>query len=72
MKFNTKPKCIYIKNIYIQPTKYQKISNSTNVFMENKNSDYNVNNQSSQKNFYHIPKTSIKTFYQNIYPQKKK
>ena len=71
MKFNTKPKCIYIKNIYIQPTKYQKISNSTNVFMENKNSDYNVNNQSSQKNFYHIPKTSIKTFYQNIYPQKK-
>ena len=71
MKFNTKPKCIYIKNIYIQPTKYQKFNNSANVFMENKKlvSDYNANNQTTNNITKQIPKTSIKTYYQNIYPK---
>ena len=73
MKFNTKPKCIYIKNIYIQPTKYQKISNSANVFMENKKlNDINDNNPTSKKNSNQITKASIKPFYQNhnIFQQK--
>jgi hypothetical protein len=73
MKFNTKPKCIYIKNIYIQPTKYQKIGNSANVFMENKKlNDFNDNNnnQISKKNSNQITKASIKTLYHNIFPQK--
>ena len=71
MKFNTKPKCIYIKNIYIQPTKYQKFNNSANVLMENKKlvSDYNANNQTTNNISKQMPKTSIKTYYQNIYPK---
>ena len=72
MKVNTKPKCIYIKNIYIQPSKNTKLNNSLNFFSKNKNliPDYNDNN----KGLNYIPKqtnkTSIKSFYQNIYPQK--
>ena len=73
--FNTKPKYIYIKNIYIQPTKNQKLSNSTNFLCSNKKiySDYNAYiNNNKDLNIYQnqINKTAIKSFYQNIYPQK--
>ena len=41
-EFNPKKKCIYIKNIYIQPSKNQKLLSATNSFIENKKiiSDY--------------------------------
>ena len=74
MKFNTKPKCIYIKNIYMQPSKNHKLNNSTNYLSKNaKNiSDYNVNNKGLNNIQKQINKTSIKSFYQNIYPKKEK
>jgi len=71
-EFNPKKKCIYIKNIYIQPTKNQKLLSATNSFIENKKiiSDYNVNNQPlnlypKQKN-----KNILKSFYKNVNPPK--
>ena len=71
-EFNPKKKCIYIKNIYIQPSKNQKLLSSTNSFIENKKiiSDYNVNNQ--PLNFYSKQKNKniLKSFYKNINPQK--
>ena len=74
MKVNTKPKCIYIKNIYIQPTKNTKLNNSLNFFGKNKNpiSNYNDNNKGLNYIPKQINKTSIKSFYQNIYPQKER
>ena len=71
-EFNPKKKCIYIKNIYIQPTKNQKLLSATNSFVENKKiiSDYNVNNQ--PLNFYPKQKNKniLKSFYKNVNPQK--
>ena len=74
MKVNTKPKCIYIKNIYIQPSKNTKLNNSLNFFSKNKN--FVPENNDNNKGINYIPKqmnkTSIKSFYQNIYPQKER
>ena len=71
-EFNPKKKCIYIKNIYIQPSKNQKLLSVTNSFIENKKiiSDYNVNNQAL--NFYPKQKNKniLKSFYKNVNPQK--
>ena len=71
-EFNPKKKCIYIKNIYIQPSKNQKLLSATNSFIENKKiiSDYNVNNQAL--NFYPKQKNKniLKSFYKNVNPQK--
>ena len=74
MNFNTKPKCIYIKNIYMQPSKNHKLNNSTNYLSKkNKNiSDYNANNRGINYIQKQENKASIKSFYQNIYPQKEK
>ena len=68
-EFNPKKKCsIYIKNIYIQPSKNQKLLSATNSFIENKKiiSDYNVNNK--QSNFYSKQKNKniLKSFYKNV------
>ena len=74
MNFNTKPKCIYIKNIYMQPSKNHKLNNSTNLLSKNNknNSDYNANNRGLNYIQKETNKTSIKSFYQNIYPKKEK
>ena len=73
--FNTKTKSIYIKNIYIQPTKSQNLNNYANFLYCNKKlySDFNnYNNKDENMCQNQVNKTSIKSFYQNIYPQKDK
>ena len=72
MKVNTKPKCIYIKNIYIQPSKNQKLNNSLNIFSKTKKQipEYHDNIKGINYIPKQINKTSIKSFYQNIYPSK--
>ena len=68
-----KPKCIYIKNIYIQPNKHQKLSNSSNTLFEDKkmNSDLNINNHRLNNNATEKSKVSIKSYFQKICPKNK-
>ena len=72
-KINTKPKCIYIKNIYIQPSKIQKLCNSTNTLFENKKiiSDHKANNHLLNINNTEKRKAYIKSFCQNNCQQNK-
>ena len=67
-EFNPNKKYIYIKNIYIQPSKNQKLLSATNSFIENKKiiSDYNKNNQ--PLNFYSKQKNKniLKSFNKNV------
>ena len=74
MNFNAKPKCIYIKNIYMQPSKNHKLNNSIHYLSKNNKyiSEYKSNNKDLNYIQKQVNKTSIKSFYQNIYPKKEK